>query len=274
MIGELLVVFNTMMNVLLLKFTVVITGLRVSRGRLWLSAFCSALLTVIFPPTFWSLIISFICLLGIAFSWRWSTLVIQGSWLLVGTLLVGGFLTLLQPLFFRQSSTLVLILLIFLASCLLFIVSKGWQRKLLGAAQQAYMTTCEFLVDEMKLSVRAYIDTGNECREPLSGAPVHFLSFQSVRERMPEDFCLALQQWQASDPTNLTMFSQTTRRLIRFVRVATIQNEPQLVLAFRATQLVVDGCEYAGHYIVFTQNEAPFPQQADLILHVCILLTK
>ena len=274
MVGELLVLFNTIMNVLLLKFTIVITGFHVKSSRLWCSAFCSALLTTILPPSFWSISIGFLCLLGIAFSWRLSTLFVQGSWLMIGTLLVGGFLTMLQPFFFRQSPQLALGVFIVLAGCLLLVTSKGWQRKLLSTVQEAYVTTCELTIGEMRFFVRAYIDTGNECREPLSGAPVHFLSFLDVKEQLPENFCSALQQWQASEPTNLTMFPEEMRLLIRFVRVVTVHNEPQLVLAFRVSQLVVDEHDYTGHYVVFTQNEAPFPQQAEMILHVCILLTK
>lgn len=274
MVGELLLLFNTVINALLLKFTITITGFHVKRSRLWCSAFCSALITTILPPSFWSMGLGFVCLVGIAFSWQLSTLFVQGSWLMIGTLLVGGFLTMLQPLLFRQSPVLMLGVFIFLAGCLLLVTTKGWQQKLLNTVQETYVTTCELTVGEMRLFVRAYIDTGNECREPLSKAPVHFLSFLDVKEQLPASFQFALQQWQVTEQANLTMFPEEMRLLIRFVRVATVHNEPQLVLAFRISQLVVDGQVYTEHYVVFTQNEAPFPQQAEMILHVCILLTK
>ncbi|MER1984673.1 MAG: sigma-E processing peptidase SpoIIGA [Solibacillus sp.] len=266
--------FNTMMNVLLVKFTVTVTGFHVKASKLWLSAFCSALITTIFPLSFWSISIGFLCLLGIAFSWQLSTLFVQASWLMIATLLVGGFLTMLQPLFFQQSSVLAFTCFVLVASCLLLVTSKGWQQRLLSTVQQAYVTTCELAIDDMRLTVQAYIDTGNECREPLSRAPVHFLSLLDVVEQLPASFCVALQQWQSAEPTNLTMFSETIRPFIRFVRVVTVHNEPQLVLGFRVSQLMVDKRAYTGHYVVFTQNEAPFPQQSDMILHVCILLTK
>lgn len=262
------------MNVLLLKFTVIVTSFHIKTWRLWLSAFCSALLTTIIPPSFWSVSMGFLCLLGIAFSWQLSTLFVQASWLMIATLLVGGFLTMLQPFLFQQSSVLAFTCFVLLASCFVLVTSRGWQQKLLSTVQQAYVTTCELAIDDMRLTVQAYIDTGNECREPISRAPVHFLSLQEVEEQLPASFYIALQQWQSAEPTNLTMFSETIRLCIRFVRVVTVHNEPQLVLGFRLSQLMVDQRAYTGHYVVFTQNEAPFPQQADMILHVCILLTK
>lgn len=272
MVGELLVLFNTLMNVLLLKFTGAVTGVQVKWHKLWLAAFCSALVAVIVQLPLLALLLSFICLVGIAFSWRPVTFVVQGGWLLIGTLIVGGFLTMLQPFVMRGSSTLVLFFL--LASGVVVVVSKGWQRKLLSAIQQDYVVPCELVLGEVQLVVRAYIDTGNECTEPLSGQPVHFIDFYKVKTDLPATFCEGLLAWRLEEPTNLTMFPKNLLSRIRFVRVATVHNQSQLVLAFRVDYLRVDKQCYTEHYVVFTQNEVSFPQQAEIILHVCILLTK
>lgn len=273
MAGELIVLFNSVMNVLLLKFTIAVTGIQVRARWLWLSACCSAVVTAIFSPSLWSSVVSFCCLLAV-FPWRLSTLFVQGSWLMIGTLLAGGFLTMLQPMFKQQDFAMSLLLFVFLTIGLLFTVWQGHQQRLLASMQQAYVTTCEFMLDQEQLVLCAYIDTGNECREPLSLAPVHFVAFQQVKDQLSKPFCAALGQWRTSEPTNLTMFSASVVPLIRFVRIRTVQQESQLVLAFRLSQLTVDGRHYTGHYVVFTQNEAPFPQQTEMILHVCILLTK
>lgn len=272
MAGELLVLFNTLVNVLLLKFTGAVTGFYVKQYKLWLAALCSALVGVMVQGSLLALLLSFVCLVGIAFSWRPRAFIVQGSWLLVSTLIVGGFLTMLQPFIVDEPFTLALFFL--LASGVLIVVSKGWQHKLLATAQQDYVVGCELVMGCLQLHVRAYIDTGNECKEPLSGQPVHFIDFHEVASRLPATFCEGLRTWRVEQPTNLTMFPEEHLSRIRFVQVATVHQKPQLVLAFRVDDLRIDSQHYMGHYVVFTQNEASFPQQAEMILQVCILLTK
>lgn len=89
MIGELIVLFNFFFNIILLRFTQAVTRYPIKTWRLISSAFCSALIAVVFYESIVMTIFSFIVLIGIAFSFRWSSFYVQGSWLMMGTLLAG-----------------------------------------------------------------------------------------------------------------------------------------------------------------------------------------
>lgn len=274
MAGELLILYNTLFNMMLLSFTKMMTGVVLTRRRMIVSAFVSAVVTVAFPASLLTAVISFVCLLGIAFSFRLSVLILHGGWLVIGTLLVGGFLTALQPLLLGQSIVIYGVLCCSLALCLVVAVHKGWQKKLIHLAQQAYIVSCDLTIGDSRFQLQSYIDTGNECTEPLSRAPVHFLSFPAVEQQLPSELRQALLAWQVHESYDLTMFPESLVSTIRFVPIRTVHKQKLLVPAFRMKHFAVDGRDYDGHYVVFTQNEAPFPQQVDMILHVSILTNK
>lgn len=274
MAGELLILYNAFFNMILLQFVKEITHVSLSRMRIIVSALCSAAVAVILPTSILTIALSFICLIGIAFSFRLPMLLLHGGWLLIGTLLVGGLLTALQPVLIGQSIWIYSLFCALFAVCILYAISRGWQKKLIHIAQQAYVTTCVMTLGSSKFHLQAYIDTGNECREPLSQAPVHFLSFQAVENQLSSEMRDALQAWQTSEPHNVSMFPNEFVKLIRFVPITTVHKQKIIVPAFRMNQFQVDEREYTGHYVVFTQNAAPFPQQVDMILHVCILMNK
>lgn len=61
--------------------------------------------------------------------------------------------------------------------------------------QSSFVVDCELLLFQQSFSLRGFIDTGNECIEPMSGKPVHFLSYNAVAKTLPEDFHKALLEW-------------------------------------------------------------------------------
>lgn len=252
-------------------FTKEITGLYISKWRLVASALASSIVATILSPSLFASILSFILLIGIAFSFRIYSFIIQGSWLVVGTLLAGGLLTALQPIL-QGRSWLTYILLSASAACIgLALVKLNWHKKLQDAVQQSFLTSCELQLFEQALTVSAFIDTGNECVEPLSRQPVHFLSYKAVQEQLAPSLKTALEQWQEDAPLNVSMFPVEFRKAIRFVPITTIQENTVIVPALRVSCLQVQGKSYAGHYIIFTKNDARFPQDAEMILHVFIL---
>src|SRR5690606_4783210 len=103
MIGELLILYNTLFNYFLLKFTQEITGLYVKRRRLLFSAFFSGLVSSIFYHSFLGAVASFLLLIGLAFSFRIETIIKQGTVLLAATFFLGGLLTSLLPFLLRQT---------------------------------------------------------------------------------------------------------------------------------------------------------------------------
>lgn len=70
------------------------------------------------------------------------------------------------------------------------------------------------------------------------------------------------------------MFPAYVYPKIRVLTLSTVQQERSTVLAFRFDQLQISGTtnkEIVEQYVVFTKNDAKYPQDAQIILHVLAL---
>jgi stage II sporulation protein GA (sporulation sigma-E factor processing peptidase) len=270
MYAEWMILMNFLLNLALLRFTQAITNSVIPTWRVFISAFSSAVLTVLFYGDVLITVVSFIVLIGVAFSFKWTSFLHQGKWLIVATLLAGGLLTALQP-FLWASSFFVYIFLCFGIVCISLIsMKKSWFQKVQQMVQHQYVVSCDVLILEQQFELVAYIDTGNECVEPLSNAPVHFISFQAVQAQLQPDFRASLLAWNETQPYSVAMFSNDMQKIVRIVPLTTVQNRTVLVPAFRAT-IQLNETTYTNHYVVFTKNDARFPQNAQMIAHVVVL---
>lgn len=270
MYAEWMVLFNFFINLALLKFTQTMTQTNIPIWRLLLSAFCSAIVSILFFENPFMQVVSFILLLGLAYSFQWRSFWVQGRWLIIATLLVGGLLTALQPFLMVHSISIYILLCLSIVCSSLLAMKFGWMKKLQQLLQQRFIVPCTVHFAEQQWDLVAYIDTGNECIEPISRAPVHFVSFQTVQATMPSALQQSLLHWDESNPYELTMFSSTLQKYIRLVPISTVQQKTTLVPAFRVS-LTINEKTYANHYIVFTKNHVHFPQQAHMIAHVVVL---
>ncbi|MEG0470987.1 MAG: sigma-E processing peptidase SpoIIGA [Solibacillus sp.] len=273
MIGELIVLFNFFFNIILLRFTQAVTKYPIKTWRLISAAFFSALIAVVFYGSVIMTIVSFIVLIGIAFSFRWNSFFVQGSWLMMGTLLAGGLLSAVQPYLLKHSIFAYILFCLGIACSSLFLMKRSWFNKLQQVVQQQYVTNCEVELFDQTLRLLTYIDTGNECLEPLSRAPVHFISFKAVHEQLEPTFKASLEKWSEHEPLALEMFSKELRKGIRIVPLTTVQKGSVLVPAFR-TQIKINEQKEKNHYVVFTKNDARFPQKAQMIAHVSVLTSR
>ncbi|NLY78738.1 MAG: hypothetical protein GX072_02180 [Lysinibacillus sp.] len=274
MIGELLILYNTLFNYFLLKFTQEITGLYVKRRRLLFSAFFSGLVSSIFYHSFLGAVASFLLLIGLAFSFRIETIIKQGTVLLAATFFLGGLLTSLLPFLLRQTDLIFFIFCSSIAVLSLTFIHSKWRNMTKERVQQSFLVDCELQLFQKTYSLKGFIDTGNECVEPLSGKPVHFLSYQAVAEDLPEEFKDGLLAWDDKNPYQLTMFPDFVHPKIRVLTLSTVQKETSIALAFRFDRLILYGNtkkEIFNEYVVFTRHDARFPQNAQMILHVLAL---
>ena len=140
--------------------------------------------------------------------------------------------------------------------------------------QHSFVVNCELELFKKTYSLKGFIDTGNECIEPLSGKPVHFLSYKAVSEELPTDFQQALNEWDNQNPYELKMFPSYVYPKIRVLSLSTVQQERYTVLGFRFDKLVINAevpKEIYEQYVVFTKHDARYPQDAQMILHVLAL---
>lgn len=270
MYAEWILLFNFLVNIALLKFIETMTHSFIPIWRLLISAFCSALLAVVFYGHIGTIVICFIVLIGIAFSFRFTAYFKYGRWLILATILVGGLLTALQPLLFSNVYFVYILLGIGIVCSSLLAFKFGWMKKLQQVVQQRFITPCSIQLNDEMWELVAYIDTGNECVEPISRAPVHFVAFDAVEQSMSESLKAGLLAWDETQPYELSMFERSLQKRIRMVAISTVQQMTTLVPAFRIT-LNMHEQTYMNHYVVFTKNATKFPQQAHMIAHVSVL---
>lgn len=273
MYGEWLVLINMLYNLAILKFAAKVTGVHVKNMRLLMSSLCSSLIAVIGGQTLMITLWSFIVLIGIAFRFKIRSFQKQGPIVLTATVIVGGLLTALQP-YLKNLSVIHFILICFLLAVgNLFAFYKQWGFVKLErfSGQFVYETTLKIFGETIPLS--AFVDTGNQCIEPLSGKPVHFVSYTAIRPNMPVSIKKSLVEWQEEDPYNVSMFSPDHQRLIRFIHVNTVQQQ-SVVLGFRFDEWHIVGESSrvkTNEYIVFTKKAKNFPHSTAAILHFSAL---
>lgn len=270
MYAEWILIFNFLVNVALLKFIEAMTSSTIPVWRLVVSAFSSALIAFVFYGHILSIFLCFLVLIGIAYSFRFTAFLLYGRWLVVATLLVGGLLTALQPLLSSDAFFVYILLSVGIVCSSLLAFKLGWMKKLQQIVQLRFITPCtiQFLQEQWELV--AYIDTGNECVEPISRAPVHFIAFDAVQTSMTPALKKGLLEWDEARPYELSMFDSQLQKYIRMVAISTVQKKTTFVPAFRIT-LIIHEHTYTNHYVVFTKSATKFPQSAHLIAHVSVL---
>lgn len=270
MYAEWVLLFNFFVNIALLKFIEAMTHSKIRLWRLLTSAFCSAIIALLMYGNLVSVFICFVVLIGIAYSFHLPALFKYGRWLVVATLLVGGLLTALQPLLFSRAYFVYILLCVGIVCSSLLALKFGWVKKLQQVVQLRFVTPCTVFFNDEPWELIAYIDTGNECVEPISRAPVHFIAYDAVHASMSETLIKGLLTWDEKNPHEITMFTAPTQKCMRMVAISTVQKTTTIVPAFRVNLYIHDHL-YVDHYVVFTKNATKFPQNAHMIAHVSVL---
>lgn len=273
MYGEWLVLINTLFNLAILTFTARVTGVLVKNSRLLMSSICSSFVAVIGDQMLWTTILSFILLIGIAFRFKIRSFQKQGPIVLTATIVIGGLLTALQPFLKNLSVTHFIMICFLLAVLNLVAFYKQWGFVKLErlSGQFVFDTTLKIFGATIPLS--AFVDTGNQAIEPLSGKPVHFVSYTALRPHLPSAFRKSLIEWQETDPYDVSMFSEDYQRYIRFIHVNTVQQQ-SVVLGFRFDEWHIKGEPSQvkkNEYIVLTKKAKNFPHSTAAILHFSAL---
>ncbi|MFJ7730538.1 sigma-E processing peptidase SpoIIGA [Lysinibacillus sp. NPDC097231] len=273
MYGEWLVLINTLFNLAILTFTAKITGVIVKNTRLLMSSICSSFVAVIGGQMLLTTLLSFILLIGIAFRFKLRSFQKQGPIVLTATIVVGGLLTALQPYLKNLSVVHFIIICLLLAVGNLVAFYKQWGFVKLERLSGQFVFDTMLKIFDVKIPLSAFVDTGNQAIEPLSGKPVHFVSYAALRPHLPAAFCKSLLEWQETDPYNVSMFSEDYQRYIRFIHVNTVQQQ-SVVLGFRFDEWQIKG-EHSqvktNEYIVLTKKAKNFPHSTAAILHFSAL---
>lgn len=268
MYGELIIGVNMLFNFTILSFANQMGNVQASRMRLLLASFAGAVPVVIFPSSSIVILASFIGMTLVAFGkvfmvWRRSATMVM-----IGAVFAGGLLTAFQ---FRisalGSSFTVLIYALVVYASLAFIKTK-WLDVRIVRQLSGLCSSSTLEIWESEIEIDVFVDSGNGCTEPLSGAPVHFVSLNAVEKHLPGNLKEPLLAWDPTISQSFSAFPENYHSSMRLIRLVTVQGQ-SWAIGFKFDRWLIDGGDalWPG-YIVLTKDDRKYPEGAGAILHV------
>lgn len=268
MYGEVIIGVNMLFNYAILSFANKVGTVEVSRGRLLLASFIGAVPVTFFPTSIIAIIGSFfgmtICAFGKAFMlWRKSVFIV-----LIGAVFAGGLLTVFQDQLHALSGKSSVLLYALIAFIALYLFRKKWfdARAVRRASELTAESTLSIWGTDIPLTV--FVDSGNSCTEPLSGAPVHFVSVQAVLASIPDELKEPLFSWDSTGPSTLSHFPERYLTDLRLIQLLTVQGRSWAVGCKFDDWIIKGGKSLKRGYIVLTKEDQRYPNGAEAILHV------
>lgn len=273
MYGEFIIGLNMLFNYVILSFANKVVNVKSSYGRLLFAAFIGAVPVTFFPESTIAVIVSFFGMTIIAFGkaldlWKNSAVMV-----LIGAVVAGGLLTALNIRVNIQSGNVSVLIYAAIAYIALYLMKKKWLD--VRTARRVSELTAESTLSiwDAKVQLTIFVDSGNSCTEPLSGAPVHFVSFHVLEDIIPNDLKESLLLWDPHGPARITEFPDTYLKDIRLVKLLTVQGQSWAV-GIKYDQWVIEGGNALEQgYIVLTKESRRYPAGANAILHVSAMET-
>lgn len=263
--GEAIILFNTIINLVIVRFVEQVCWMELRKWIVILAAFSSSVVAILLLPSIWSIILSYFVLL-IPFARERHFL--KGAIILwITVFFVGGMLSFIQQTI-QLSISHAFILLV--ASVSLYSLNRfvrSWHRERLA---MKFVRQTEVQLLSRTIALRSYIDSGNHCEEVFSGKPVHFIVYEAVEQQLPADFKAALAQWNEQQYADLSMFSVAMQKQIRLVPYKTISAK-QMMLVFPCTIRLEGQKQALQHYAALTKQTSSFPGNSNMLMHVSML---
>lgn len=268
MYGEVMIGVNMIFNYIILRFAHQVGGLAHSKKRLLFAAFIGAIPVVFFPHSIISTVIALIVMLLTAFGWNgryWRKVFFL---VLIGALFTGGVLTAIQLKFQTSTALLPLAMFAVIAYFSLSFFRKKWIDVRITHQTAPLFSQSILQIWGKEIALLVYIDSGNGCVEPISGAPVHFISYRSVVPILPEELNNALQSWNPSISPTFEQFPSSAQKNMRLIRITTVQGH-SWAIGFKYDKWTLqNGQQLPPGYVVITKNDRRYPESAAAILHV------
>lgn len=268
MYGEIIIGINMLFNYAILSFANKVGTIEVSKSRLILAAFIGAFPLVLFSSSWLVIICTFLAMTACAFGkkfllWKRAVLIV-----LIAGVFAGGVLTLIKDRLLAQSgykTTLVYAMIAFIS---LFIFKEKWLDVRLFQKQSSLTASSMLSIWGVDIPLNVFVDSGNNCTEPLSGAPVHFVSVRKVESIIPEELKVSLFSWDSKGSMTLAHFPPEYLPSIRLIKLVTVQGHSWAV-GCKYDEWVLDGGESLKQgFIVFTKEDQRYPNDTDAILHI------
>ena len=93
---------------------------------------------------------------------------------------------------------------------------------------------------EAEIQIDVFVDSGNSCTEPLSGAPVHFVSLKVLERLYSRRFDRTLSCLGSTRDTFIVGVSEAIKKNYGLIRLVTVQGQSWAV-GFKFDQWVIGG---------------------------------
>lgn len=270
MYAELMIGINMLFNYAILSFTNKVGNHQTSRRRLWCASFIGAFFITLFPYSVLAIIFTFLGMTYIAFGQTLSSWKNAAIAVLIAAFFAGGLLTLIYSKISAAQNNLFVLFAVGIAYIALYVFKIKWLDTRKDNRLQRLTADSVLLLWKQEIPVKVFIDTGNHCVEPISGASVHFIAFEAVKEQLPADFSSALQKWRPDTSPDLSGFPAVYQKDLRLIRLQTVQGASWTV-GIKFKSWLVDGQPLPAGYAVLTREQRKYPQGASAILQVSAL---
>ncbi|KXH79906.1 sigma-E processing peptidase SpoIIGA [Sporosarcina sp. HYO08] len=268
MYAELIIGINMLFNYAILSFANKVGNVQAPRSRLIVAALLGSIPVTIFQSSIIVLILSFfgmtLCAFGKAFEpWRKSATMV-----IIGAVFAGGLLTVFQFRVQTFNSAVTILTYAIIAYLSLHYMKKKWLDVRITQQLSSLHSSSILRVWGSNVQVNVFVDSGNSCTEPLSGAPVHFVSLKAVEKSIPENLRKPLLNWTPKGAASLSDFPEEYQKNMRLIRLVTVQGK-SWAIGFKYEQWTLEhGIVLRPGYIVLTENDRRYPDGAEAILHV------
>ena len=268
MYGEVIIGVNMLFHYAILSFANKVGTGEVRRGRLLLASFVGAIPVALYSTSLIAVISSFLGMTVVAFGkkqllWKRSVFIV-----LIAGVFAGGVLTAVQGRYYPQGSYKAVLTYAVIAFISLYLLKGKWLDVQLVRRESALTAESTLSIWNAHISLTVFVDSGNNCTEPLSGAPVHFVSVRKIESFIPKELKDALFTWDAKGSMTLAHFPEEFLPNVRLIKLVTVQGQSWAVGCKFDAWKIEGGESLKQGYIVFTKEQQRYPNGADAILHV------
>lgn len=268
MYGEIIVGVNMLFNYAILSFANKVGNVQAARGRLLFASFVGALPVTIFPSSAITVVLSFMGMTLCAFGKTFEPWKKSATMVIIGAVFAGGLLTAFHFRIQTFSASLNVLSYAVVAYVALYFMKKKWVDVRTVRHVSELKSSSVLRIWGKDIPIDVFVDSGNSCTEPLSGAPVHFVALKAVEKDIPNDLRESLLAWDPQSTPSLSAFPDNYQKSLRLIRLMTIQGRSWTVgLKFEQWTIGAGNSLQPG-YIVLTKNDRRYPDGAEAILHV------
>ncbi|MET3576904.1 sigma-E processing peptidase SpoIIGA [Bhargavaea ullalensis] len=267
MYGEVAIAVNSAFNYVLLSFAGKVSRRPCRRTRIFFASLAGSVPVVLFGAHPVIVAAAFAVMAVSAFGANRNALWKGAGATIVAALFAGGLLTLFSPGSLGMRGTAAVMLSCVTAVAGLGLLERRWRGAEEDSSSASFKAETLLHVFGEKIKLTAFADTGNGCTEPLSGRPVHFISYRAVRAHLPEEVRDALERLRPGEVPDIGLFPAHLRNRLRPVRVTTVGGSEWAVGFKIGKWEYAEGGREIDGYFVLTAGNAEYPLGADAILH-------